>query len=80
MFIEVFGPGCPKCQQSAETAKAFLSAKGIEGEVVKLTDLDTMVARGVLRTPAVFVDGEQVIAGRVLREKDLEAVLAKKGE
>ena len=80
MLIEVFGPGCPKCRQSAETAGAYLAAKGIEGEVVKLTDLDTMAARGVFRTPAVFVDGEKVIEGRVLREKDIEAFLAKKGE
>lgn len=80
MLIEVFGPGCPKCNQSAATAKAFLAAKGIEGEVVKHTDLDTMVARGVLRTPAVFADGEKVLEGRVLREKDLEAFLAKQEE
>jgi len=80
MLIEVFGPGCPKCNQSAETARGFLSAKGIEGEVVKFTNLETMAARGVLRTPAVFVDGEKVVEGRVLREKDLVAFLAKKGE
>jgi small redox-active disulfide protein 2 len=75
MLIEVFGPGCPKCDASAETAKAFLASHAIEGEVVKHTDLETMVARGVLRTPAVFVDGEKVLAGRVLREKDLEGWL-----
>ena len=79
MLIEVFGPGCPKCNQSAATAKAFLGAKAIDGEVVKHTDLDLMVARGVLRTPTVFADGEKVVEGRVLREKDLEAWLAKKG-
>ncbi|MCU0726904.1 MAG: thioredoxin family protein [Planctomycetes bacterium] len=79
MLIEVFGPGCPKCNQSADAARAFLAAKGIAGEVVKFTNLDTMVARGILRTPAVFVDGEKVLEGRVLREKDLEAWLAKKG-
>lgn len=80
MLIEVFGPGCPKCRQSAETARAFLAAKGIEGEVVKHADLETMTARGVFRTPATFVDGKKVIEGRVLREKDLEAWLAKSGE
>jgi small redox-active disulfide protein 2 len=77
MKIEVFGPGCPKCTQSAETARAFLAAKGIAGEVVKHTDLGAMVDRGVLRTPAVIVDGEKIVEGRVLREKDLEAFLAK---
>jgi small redox-active disulfide protein 2 len=78
MLIEVFGPGCPKCNQSADTARAFLAGKGLDGEVVKHTDLDTMADRGVLRTPAVIVDGEKIVEGRVLREKDLEAWLAKK--
>ncbi len=73
MLIEVFGPGCAKCRQSAETARAFLAAKNLEGEVVKLTDLGTMAERGVLRTPAVIIDGEKIVEGRVLRDKDLEA-------
>jgi small redox-active disulfide protein 2 len=79
MLIEVFGPGCPKCKQSAETAKAFIATKGLDGEVVKYTDLDTMTERGVLRTPAVIVDGEKIVEGRVLREKDLESWLGKHG-
>lgn len=80
MLIEVFGPGCPKCNKSAETARAFLSARGLEGEVRKHTDLDTIVARGVLRTPAVFADGEKLVEGRVLRERDLDAWVARKGK
>ena len=79
MLIEVFGPGCPKCTKSAETARVFLSARDIEGEVVKHTDLGTMAERGVLRTPAVIVDGEKIVEGRVLREKDLEAWISRLG-
>jgi len=78
MLIEVFGPGCAKCRQSAETASAFLLAKSLEGEVVKHADIETMVERGVLRTPAVIIDGVKIVEGRVLREKDLEAYFAKK--
>jgi small redox-active disulfide protein 2 len=78
MLIEVFGPGCPKCSQSAEVARSFLASRSLAGEVVKITDLDAMVARGVLRTPAVFVDGERVLEGRVLREKDLEGWMGKR--
>jgi len=76
MLIEVFGPGCAKCNQSAEVAKAFLESRGIEGEVVKYSNLATMTERGVLRTPAVIVDGRKVVEGRVLREKDLEKVVS----
>ena len=79
MLIEVFGPGCPKCNRSADAARAFLAARGLEGEVVKHTDLATMADRGVLRTPAVIVDGEKIVEGRVLREKDLDAWLGTRG-
>ncbi len=79
MRIEVFGPGCPKCHRSAAVAREFLEREGIEGNVEKITDLSAMTARGVLRTPAVFVDGEKIVAGRVLREKDLRAWLEKRG-
>ena len=73
MLIEVFGPGCMKCNESADCAREFLAARGLDGEVVKITDLDTITARGVLRTPAVFIDGEKMLEGRKLREKDLAA-------
>jgi small redox-active disulfide protein 2 len=79
MLIEVFGPGCPKCNASADAARRFLEARGIEGEVVKRTELSELSARGVFLTPAVYVDGEKVLAGRQLREKDLEAWLADRG-
>ncbi|MCC6672008.1 MAG: thioredoxin family protein [Planctomycetes bacterium] len=79
MKIEVFGPGCAKCNQSKATAEAFLASHQIAGEVVKHTDLATMTARGVLRTPTTMIDGQPVVEGRVLRETDLEKWLAAHG-
>ena len=78
MKIEVFGPGCAKCEASAEAARSFLSTRGLEGEVVKVKDLGEIAARGVLRTPAVIVDGEKVLEGRQLRAKDLEEWFARR--
>ena len=77
MLIEVFGPGCAKCRRSFETARAFLARHALDGEVVKHADIDVMVERGVLHTPTVFVDGEKIVEGRVLRDRDLEACLAR---
>ena len=76
MKIEVFGPGCAKCNQSVDTARAFVLQHNLEAEVVKVTELDAIVARGVLRTPATFIDGVKIVGGRVLREKDLSEWLA----
>jgi protein-disulfide isomerase len=74
--IEVFGPGCRKCHESADTARRFADARGIAAEVVKRSTIAEMTARGVLYTPTVFVDGEKVVEGRPLRESDLEKWLA----
>jgi small redox-active disulfide protein 2 len=75
MRIEVFGPGCAKCENSAKVAEDFLAARGIDGTVEKVKDITKFAARGVMITPAIFVDGEKLVAGRVLREKDLAAWL-----
>jgi small redox-active disulfide protein 2 len=80
MLIEVFGPGCAKCRRSVETARAFLRRSGREGEVVKHSDIDAMLDRGILRTPTVLVDGNKIVEGRVLRESDLEAWLGRKAD
>jgi len=72
MLIEVFGPGCPKCHESAETARGFLADKGLEGDVRVWTELDVMIVRGVVRTPTIFIDERKIVEGRVLRVKDLE--------
>lgn len=80
MLIEVFGPGCAKCHRSEKAAHEFLHQSGLEGEVIKHADIDALLERGILRTPTVFVDGQKIVEGRVLRTSDLEAWLARKDD
>jgi small redox-active disulfide protein 2 len=65
MKIEVFGPGCARCTKTEETVREVVRDAGIEAEVVKVKDIQEMASRGVLRTPAVFVDGKKMSEGRV---------------
>ena len=71
------GPGCAKCRESSETARTFFDARGIAADIVKIESIQEMTNRGVLRTPTTMIDGSPVVQGRVLREKDLEAWLAR---
>jgi len=63
--IEVLGTGCPKCSQTAKNAEEAVRDLGVEAEVVKVEDVNEIVARGVMLTPALAVDGQVVVSGHV---------------
>ena len=65
MLIEVFGPGCLKCQTMEKHAKEAVAQSGGAHEVVKVSDYAAMVTRGVLSTPALAVEGQLKFQGRV---------------
>jgi small redox-active disulfide protein 2 len=65
MRIEVFGTGCPKCNMLEANVRKVLKELGVKAEVVKVTSIDEMVERGLMTVPAMVIDGELVVAGRV---------------
>lgn len=71
MKIEVFGPGCAKCAKTYEKIKEVVEKHSLDAEVIKIEDINELVERGVLSTPAVFIDGTQKVAGRVPDEKKI---------
>ena len=65
MKIEVLGTGCPKCHKTKENIKTALSESGKEAEIVEVKNLKSIADYGVMMTPAVVVDGEVKIVGKV---------------
>ncbi|MFH1609666.1 MAG: thioredoxin family protein [Candidatus Bipolaricaulota bacterium] len=63
--IEVFGTGCPKCQVTLRNAEQAVKELGIEAEIVKVQDLGEIMARGVMMTPALAIDGKVVVSGHI---------------
>ncbi len=63
--LQILGAGCPKCKKLAETAEAAAKALGIEYELEKVTDINEIMAFGVMMTPALVVDGEVKVVGKV---------------
>ena len=63
--ITVYGPGCMKCQKAEQIVKQTVEAMGVQAAVVKVSDVQQMVAAGIMSTPAVAVDGVVKLAGRV---------------
>jgi small redox-active disulfide protein 2 len=75
MKIEILGTGCPKCEalkKNAETAARELS---IAADIVKVTDIAEIAGRGVMMTPALSVDGEIKVVGKVATVEEIKAYL-----
>ncbi len=73
--IQILGTGCPKCKKLAENAEAAAKALGIEYQLEKVTEITKIMRFGVMITPALVVDGEVKVAGKVPAVADLEKVL-----
>lgn len=75
MKIEVFGTGCPKCNMLERDVRKVLGELRIEADVVKVTSIDEMVERGLMTTPALAVNGEIVVAGRVPTVAEIREII-----
>jgi len=76
MKIEVLGTGCSKCKKTKETIEKVLKQNGVEAEVVKVEDIEKIMSYGVMVTPAVVIDGEVKLAGKVPDEKEIKKWIA----
>lgn len=74
--LQVLGTGCPKCNKLAENAKAAAEALGIEYDLVKVSDLTAIMGFGVMMTPALVVDGDVKVAGKVPSVDEIKSMLA----
>ena len=72
MKIEVFGPGCARCEQTHTLILNVLARLDVAAEVEYITDIRSMATRGILITPAVAIDGTMVASGHVPKEAVVE--------
>ena len=74
--IQILGTGCPKCKKLAENTEAAAEDLGIEYEIEKVTDINEIMKFGVMMTPALAVDGEVKVVGKVVSSDEIREMLA----
>jgi small redox-active disulfide protein 2 len=74
--IQILGTGCAKCNKLAELAEKAANELDIQYELEKVTDLNDILNFGVLITPALAVDGDVKIAGKVPKLDDIKKMLS----
>ena len=73
--IQILGTGCPKCKKLAENAEAAANALNEDFTIEKVTDINAIMAFGVMMTPALVIDGEVKVAGRVPSVEEIKKML-----
>ena len=76
MKFTIYGSGCAKCKQLTANAEDAAKAKGLEYEVEKVTDTNAIIDAGIMRTPALAIDGEIVAEGEVINAGEIQQLLA----
>lgn len=75
MKIEILGSGCAKCHETERRVQAALAQSGKTADVEHLYDVKAIAQRGVMFTPAVVIDGQVKIAGKVPAVEDIVKLL-----
>jgi len=75
MVIKVLGTGCKKCVTTYGNVKAALLELNMEAEVVKVEDLPSIMAYGVMSTPGLVIDERVVFMGKVPSVGEIKKVL-----
>ena len=75
MDIKVLGPGCANCTTLEKRTNDALAATGVAATIEKVTDFAEIAAYGVMSTPALVIDEQVVVSGRVPKVDEIEALL-----
>ena len=74
--IEVFGTGCMKCRRLEKNVRSAIRKAGVKARICKVEDIGEIMERGILVTPALAVDGDVVVSGRVPGVEELVGMIS----
>ncbi len=77
MEIKVLGSGCAKCKTLEKVTREAVSELNIEANIEKIEDIQKIIEYGVMITPALVVDGEVVLKGKVPKVAEVKTLLSK---
>lgn len=75
MEIKILGTGCPKCKSLEKLTKDVVEKNGIDATVIKVEDIMEIMKYNVMTTPALVVNEEVKIKGRVPSADEILAAL-----
>lgn len=74
--VKILGTGCPKCKQTTSMIEKAVEELGLTDVTIeKVEDIMKIMEYNVMSTPAVVIDGEIKVKGRVPSLSELKVML-----
>jgi small redox-active disulfide protein 2 len=74
--IQILGTGCPKCKKLAENAQEAMQSIEGEFEIEKVTEINEIMKFGVMMTPALAIDGQVKVTGKVPSPDEIKKMIS----
>jgi len=76
MTIKILGSGCPNCQKLEANAKKAVEDLDLKDvQIEHVYEIDKIVEYGVMSAPAIVIDKEVKVAGRIPDVEEIKSWL-----
>ena len=80
MEIKVLGTGCSNCKTLEKAVTNVVAEMKINANVEKVEDIQQIMSYGVMRTPALVINGKVVLSGRIPSSKEIQEIIEKNNQ
>ena len=77
MKIQILGTGCTKCNQLMSLTQKAVQEMGVDAEIIKVSDINEIIAFGIMTIPALVIDGKVILRGNVPSLSELKEIIKK---
>ena len=75
--IKILGSGCARCNSLEKVVVEALNELGIQEGVCHVTDFSEIASYGVIMTPALVIDDNVVLYGKVPSIQEMKEIIQK---
>jgi len=77
LTIKILGTGCPNCKTTIALVEEVVKENNIDAEIIKVEDIMKIMEYNVLSTPALVINEQITISGRVPKKNEIIELLKK---
>lgn len=75
MKIQILGSGCKNCQKLHDNAKEAVRQLCLDIQIEKIQDIQKITEMGALKTPALAIDGNIKLQGKISDVDEIKKLL-----